>query len=117
MAKFLIASVLSLFFLVSCSSTKEFEVMETAIEREPLDLPNPKPLQLKPIQWFLITPENANAIFEELDTKNQDMVLFGLTDEGYEALSLNFAEIRKYIVLHRDVLEKYRDYYERTDSE
>ena len=42
----------------------------------------------------------------------QDAALFGVTDDGYETLSLNLAHIRKYITKLRSTLQHYRDYYE-----
>ena len=35
-----------------------------------------------------------------------------LTDDDYEKLAINFAQVRKYIILSRSVLQKYKDYYE-----
>jgi hypothetical protein len=39
-------------------------------------------------------------------------VLFGLTDDGYETLSLTMAELRNFIAQQRAVTTKYREYYE-----
>jgi predicted transcriptional regulator len=41
-----------------------------------------------------------------------DPVLFGLTDEGYEALSKNFAQIRQFIQKQNLLLQTYKNYYE-----
>ena len=41
-----------------------------------------------------------------------DPVLFGLTDEGYEALSKNFAQIRHYIQKQNLIIDSYKKYYE-----
>ena len=39
-------------------------------------------------------------------------VIFGVTDEGYETLSVNFANIRNYIIMNRNVIKLYKEYYE-----
>jgi hypothetical protein len=60
----------------------------------------------------LITPANAEKVFSELKEKNVDLVLFGLTDDGYESLSVTMAELRNYIAAQRQIIIKYREYYE-----
>ena len=40
------------------------------------------------------------------------MLLFALTDNGYEKLALNFADIRNKIAEQRQIILSYKDYYE-----
>lgn len=82
------------------------------MKRTPLNLEEPAPLSMTPIKWIVITRENYQEIFDELEKNNTDVVLFGLTDEGYEELVINFAQVRKYIILNRHILMKYKEYYE-----
>jgi len=82
------------------------------VKRTPLNLEEPAPLSMTPIKWIVITRENYQEIFDELEKNNTDVVLFGLTDEGYEELVINFAQVRKYIILNRHILMKYKEYYE-----
>ena len=65
------------------------------------------------IQWVVVTPENAEQIYKELLKNRKDQVIIGLTDEGYETLAINFAQIRKYIVMQREVIRQYKNYYEK----
>ena len=88
------------------------EVQVKAVERTRLNIPHPEPLSAKPIEWILITPENANEVFAKLKEKNVDLVLFGLTDNGYESLSVTMAELRNYIATQRQIIIKYKEYYE-----
>jgi hypothetical protein len=44
-------------------------------------------------------------------------VLFGLSDDDYELLSKNFAQIRAYMIQQGMTLEQYREYYEPKESE
>ena len=41
-------------------------------------------------------------------------MLFGLTDDGYEALSKNFAQIRAYMLQQDEIIRSYKEYYEST---
>jgi predicted transcriptional regulator len=47
-----------------------------------------------------------------LKEKNSNLVLFAITDDGYEKLSVTMAELRNYIAEQRSVVAKYREYYE-----
>jgi len=96
-----------------CSSIKELEIFKKEVKRAPLDLPAPDPVKLNDIKWIVITQNNYKQVFEDLKKNKKDVVLFGLTDDGYEQLAINFAQVRKYIILNRNVLMKYKKYYEK----
>jgi hypothetical protein len=99
-----------LFLLSSCSSVKQLEVFKTEVPRAKLDLPDPEAPRI-------INSENAEEVFAKLKEQNVDPVLFGLTDDGYEALSVNFAQIRAYMIKQKLTLDQYREYYESKDSQ
>ena len=50
--------------------------------------------------------------FEELEAKGQPVALFALTADGYEALSINIADIKTFIGTQKEIIIQYRDYYE-----
>ena len=95
-----------------CSSVKDLQIFTKEIERTPLNLDASKPLSMEKLDWIIITEENYKEVFDKLRKQNKSAVLFGLTDDGYETLSLNFAQVRKYIILNQNVIKKYKDYYE-----
>jgi len=99
-------------FLTSCSSIKPLEVFNLEVKREPLNLDEPDIADFEDLDWYIITSENAEEMFAKLKEKNLDPVLFGLSDDGYEALSKNFAQIRHYIQKQKLQLETYKNYYE-----
>lgn len=81
-------------------------------ERAKLNLLDPKPIKPSGYNWILITPKNADKVWAELKSKNVDLVLFALTDDDYEELAIDMAQIRSFIQQQRDIIIKYRDYYE-----
>ena len=99
-------------FLTSCSSIKPLEVFNLEVKREPLNLDQPDIADFEDLDWYIITSDNAEEMFAKLKEKNLDPVLFGLTDDGYEALSKNFAQIRHYIQKQKLQLDTYKNYYE-----
>ena len=103
---------MSLTVISGCSSVKELEIFTKEVERTPLNLGEPPALKMEKLDWIIITEENYKQVFEELRKKKKDVVLFGLTDDGYETLAVNFAQVRKYIILNKSIIKKYKDYYE-----
>ena len=101
------------FLLLSgCSSVKELQVFSKAVERVPLSLQDPDPVRLDSVQWIVVTRDNFEAVFADLEKKGFDPVIIGLTSDGYETLSINTAQTRKYIILQKEVTKQYREYYE-----
>lgn len=82
------------------------------IERTPLNLESPPPLRLKPLEWIVITPENWEEVFRQMQSKEHNLVLFGLTSDGYQALAVTMAEIRNHINTQKIIIGRYREYYE-----
>ena len=112
----LVLLILSTFLISGCSSVKQLEIFKTEVPREPLALPQPLTPKLEEIKWTIITSENAEEVFEKLKAGGVDPVLFGLTDDGYEALSKNFAQIRAYMLQQDEIIKSYKEYYESTDK-
>ena len=102
------------FLVSSCSSVKQLEIFKTEVPRAKLDLPDPESPRIQDLNWVIITSENAEEVFAKLKEQNIDPVLFGLTDDDYEILAVNFAQIRAYMIKQKMTLQQYREYYEST---
>ncbi len=88
------------------------EIQTVAVERTPLNLRDPAPLEPRVPQWIIVTPENVDKVWEELQKKNSNLVLFAITDRGYEELAVTMVEIRNFINMQRQIIIKYKEYYE-----
>ena len=120
--KSIIAVVIAASMLQGCAllgwkAIEGIEIKKKAVDRTPLNLADPQPLKPTAPQWRVITPENQAQVFAELKSKNIDQVLFALTDDGYEELSVDIAQIRALIAQQRDIIVKYREYYEPKKTE
>ena len=120
--KSIIAIIISASMLQGCAllgwkALEGIEIKKKAVDRTPLNLADPQPLKPTAPQWRVITPENQAQVFAELKSKNIDQVLFALTDDGYEELSVDIAQIRALIAQQRDIIVKYREYYEPKKTE
>ena len=100
--------------VLSGCSQKEIEqvpVIETRtvqVARPAPIVPSVDQLQMRDVQWLIITPDNVDEVFGSL---TGDVVLFALTDDGYEALSLNLSDIRASIQQYKQIIAIYRSSY------
>ena len=109
-----LVSGLAIILLSSCAAgVKVIDTYKIEKKREPLDLNMPTPLELQDVDWIIITKDNADEVFEKIkNEKNGDYALFALTDNGYEKLALNFADIRNKLAEQRQIILSYKEYYE-----
>jgi len=113
--------VLSLSLISGCASiwpfgggqkVQQIEIQKKEVERVRLDLPVPPPLKAREMEWFVMTPQNAEQVWTRLKEQNVDLVVFALTDDGYQELAMTMAEVRNYIASQRAIIIKYKEYYE-----
>lgn len=81
-----------------------------------VEVPRPAPivppvdqLDLRSVEWEIITPENVEAKFAEI--KSGQAVFFAITPEGYKALAMNLSDIRANIEQHKKIIAVYEDSY------
>ena len=103
-------------FLTNCSGVKQLEIFKQEVPREKLNLNSPTPLELENLRWIIITSNNAEEVFKKLEEQGIDPVLWGLTDKDFELLAKNFARIRNQLKITNDLLDKYKEYYEKDEA-
>ena len=111
----IILMVIGVMMLGGCASKptiKQIEVTTTAVEKLPLSLPNPAPLEMQEVGWMIVTEENIDEAWQLLKDKNEGVALFALRHGDYERLALNIKEIRALLGEYIVILSKYREYYE-----
>jgi hypothetical protein len=115
-----IISVIALsLFLTSCGLLPEKTISIFSMEksREKLNLKTPTIEEMEKLRWIVITSNNANEVFAKMKAEGLDPVLFGLSDEDYELLAKNFAQIRSTLKQTQDILDRYKEYYEGTTKQ
>ena len=108
--------VIPLLGITGCATTKTIKVLSEPVNSVALNPPNIRNLELNGVTWFIVTPENAEEVFEKLKTARTDVVLFALTDDGYKGLSLNLAQIRELLLQQQAIIQAYKEYYEETEQ-
>ncbi len=90
------------------------KVLTQEQSREKLNLKTPTLEEMEKLRWIVITSNNAQEVFAKMKAEGLDPVLFGLSDEDYELLAKNFAQIRSTLKQTQDILDRYKEYYEGT---
>ena len=117
MKKLIILLPVMALFLAGCSMTKvkpeEKVVIQKVIEKKlPLNIPNPESLDLDHVEWVIVTRENIDEVWAQIEGDNEGVALFALRHGDYERLALNIADIKTLIGEYVIILNKYKEYYE-----
>lgn len=109
---------LSLFVLLCACSPEVQQIQVTAkpIDKPTLVLPKADQIHARDIAWIVLTPDNYEQVLADLSAKGQPPVIFGLTPDGYKALSLNLNDLRTYIQQQNSIITAYNNYYVRADA-
>lgn len=93
--------ILSVSLLVLISSG--CAVQDRIIVKTELVTPNipiqskPKGVNLHPVKFYAVSDKNFNEFIEKFELENGDLVFFAISVTDYENLSLNMAELKRYI--------------------
>ena len=117
MKKLIILLPVLALLLVGCATNKVQPepkvVIQKVIEKKlPLNIIDPEPLELQHIEWVIVTRDNIEEVWAEIEGDNEGVALFALRHGDYERLALNIADIRAVIGEYVIILKRYRKYYE-----
>ena len=117
MKKLIILLPVMALFLVGCANTPveptQKVVIQKVIEKKlPLNILDPEPLELEHVGWVIVTRENIDEVWAQIEADNEGVALFALRHGDYERLALNIAEIRAQLGEYVIILKRYREYYE-----
>ena len=93
--RILIITILFLPFLAGCANTS---VLVAETERVSLNVSNPSPLRLRPMEWSVILQDGKP--------------LYALDTEGFENLALNAEDTQNRLKLYDTIIKKYKEFYE-----
>jgi hypothetical protein len=111
MKKLLFIPLLSL--LTACATTgPQVYVAPEMIDRPKIALPETPPVAQNNIEWYIITRANVEEKLKEIEKKQGTVTLFALTSTGYQNLSMNVSELRRYIQEQNATIAALKKYYE-----
>ena len=113
---------LALVLLSGCSifgsgpMPKQIEISAKPVDKPKLELPKADQLFFKEVEWVLITPDNYEEVFAKLSETGRPVVLFGLTDNGYETLATNLSSLRSFVQQQQIIIAAYESYYKNANE-
>ena len=110
MKRFLLALPFAI-MLAGCQTTNT--VMTPILQDRPAFVPPPlTAAKQSPVNWIVLNKGNAAEKIAELEKSDGVVAVFALTPRGYENLSINVAELRRYIQQQNAIIAAMRQYYE-----
>ena len=97
---------------MGCSLARPEPEIVTVTKTEQIVVPlvgKPKPVQLNDVKIYVVTEENYEEFKEEFYSKNGKTAWIAISVKDYENLSLNFAELRRYIEQQKEVIVYYEE--------
>ena len=92
----------------------------TVVEKVPLRIyqpPLPASIDLLDVNFFVITEENYEEKKAEVEKiLDGNFVVFALTPDGYEKMSENFQEVRRYVMQQKELIIYYRNATSETEG-
>jgi hypothetical protein len=108
--------LLTLLTLTGCSSLSLFGKNEpeiqvvTKVEKTTVPLVSrPKAVQLNDVKIYVVSKENYDEFVTEFEKKNGGDAYIAISVKDYENLSLNFAELRRYIEQQKQIIVYYEN--------
>lgn len=101
--------LLSLLILTSCGAKQEPQII-TQTEYVTKTIPvqaAPKPVQLNEIKWYVVTQDNLESFIEQFQKDNGSVAFMAISVRGYENLSLNVQDLRRYILQQKSIIAYY----------
>ena len=98
-------------FTTSCSliGPREVVVQTEYVERVIPIQTRPRGITTYPINFYAVTEENFEEFTATFEDENSDFVFIALSVPDYENLSLNMAEIRRFIEQQTTLIVYYED--------
>lgn len=70
---------------------------------------HPKQVQLNDVKIYVVSKENYDEFVKEFEAKNGGDAYIAISVKDYENLSLNFAELRRYIEQQKQIILYYEE--------
>ena len=67
----------------------------------------PRPISLTDVNWYVVTTDNIQEFEKRFENDNSDLVFFALSVPHYQNLSVNLADIKRYIEQQQAIIVYY----------
>jgi len=107
-----ISSLLLLILLLSSCGylrkpEKEIVVQTVEVQKVIPVQPQPKPIDMTDVKFYVVTEENYDEFKEKFMKRNNDFVFYVVSVHDYENLALNMSELYRYIKQQKEIVIYY----------
>jgi hypothetical protein len=96
-------------FIVACSSLETVVVKTEYVEKEiPIQM-RPRGLNLYDVKFYTVTNENLEQFLIEYEKLHGEIVFIAFSVTDYENISLNLAELKRYIDQQKSIIVYYEE--------
>ena len=101
----------ALILLSSCGKTPEPTVItQTEYVRQNIPIqPRPAQVELVDVKWYVVTSDNIDEFLEQFEKDNGSVAFMAISVRGYENLSLNVQDLRRYILQQQQIIIYYEN--------
>lgn len=112
-------ALVALVALAACNTpeetTRPIVISSQPIDRPALNLPPVDEFNARPVEWVVVTPDNVDQVFADMQARGEAPALFGVNEQGYENIAVNNQQALRVIMQQQAVIQGYREYYVRVD--
>lgn len=98
--------------LMGCSSLRPEPQIVTVTNTVKTTVPivaRPKGAQINDVKIYVVTAENYDQFVEDFTAKNGELAYIAISVKDYENLSLNFAELKRFIEQQKQIIVYYEE--------
>ena len=102
----------ALLTLMGCSSLMPEPKIVTVTNTVKTTVPivaHPKGVQISNVKIYVVTADNYDEFVEKFTAKNGELAYIAISVKDYENLSLNFAELKRYIEQQKQIIVYYEE--------
>ena len=86
---------------------KEIIVQTVEVQKVIPVQPQPKPIDMTDVKFYVVTEENYDEFKEKFMKRNNDFVFYVVSVHDYENLALNMSELYRYIKQQKEIVVYY----------
>lgn len=96
--------------LISACATKTKTIVQTKLVPLNIEIQSkPKPVDLQGVTWYVVTEKNLEKFIQSFKDVNGEFVVVAINIKDYEKLSLNTAELTRYIKQQNELIVYYEN--------
>ncbi len=112
---YFLVTLVVLLMISACSSFREKEIVTVPTVVEKVEIPaptiqivnRPNPVKMKDADIVVVTENNLEDVMSRIKDTQGEFVLYAMTASSFEALALNFEEIKRFIEEQNQIILYY----------